>query len=64
MPSNIITLTLDRDEVAFLHRQAAAETLTYLGHAMRGALKPAELVRKDWLVALSDKLAAAQDIGR
>ena len=39
MDNETITLTLGRDEVAYLHRQTAAEALTYIGHAMRGALK-------------------------
>lgn len=64
MGADILTLTLTRDEVAYLHRHAAGEALTYLGHAMRGALKPEELARKDWLVRLSDKLADAQDAAR
>ncbi|WP_300113400.1 hypothetical protein [Sphingobium sp.] len=62
MSSEAITLTLAREEVAYLHRQAAAEALTYIGHAMRGALKPGELARKAWLVELSDKLAMAQGL--
>ena len=64
MGNDTITLTLARDEVSYLHRQTAAETLTYIGHAMRGALKPGELARKKWLVDLSEKLAAAQGVRR
>lgn len=64
MDNETITLTLGRDEVAYLHRQTAAEALTYIGHAMRGALKPGELARKKWLVDLSEKLAVAQGLRR
>ncbi|WP_370176285.1 hypothetical protein [Sphingobium abikonense] len=57
-----ITLTLTRQEVAYLHRQVAAEALTYIGHAMRGAPTAGELARKAWLVDLSEKLAMAQGL--
>lgn len=64
MSNDSITITLTRTEVAYLHRQVAFEALAVLGLAARGALKSDETARKDWLVALSDRLAVAQGLHR
>ena len=52
-------LVLNTVELEYLHSVTAFEAIAYRGHALGGHLTPEEQAKKDFLVALGDKLADA-----
>lgn len=52
-------LVLNSVELEYLHRVTASDAIAHLGGALGGHLTPEELAKKDFLVALGDKLADA-----